>query len=417
MKYVQLLASLVLIFICSELYGQKKSVPGYYITQKGDTVKGVFPKYTQWIINPSEVEFAVDGSTSPILLTPTNTQKFVVEGYDEYLSFTGTRLLNPIEDAALFDNRSFVNSDDSLQQVVVFLRLIVKTSGGELYLLNDKKRSNFFYQVHGATPTELRYKKTFIESQIREIADYRQQLYNLHTASIIQKKLTPALENLQYKEESLASFLQNLFSVENNHKKPSSGSSKVVISAGLSLNMVSVKASDDAYSVPGDYGSSFSPLISFGIKLPLDRGFGKFFFSPQVALFRYKNTGESFQGAFINSVTYQSDLAVIAQVGGGVNLLNAENRKLFISGGFGAMGQVNGKQVTQLYAAANREPYLKPHETKLPKLTYAVDVSVGVEVNKSFLLTATYMLPTNIGNFVFYSPKLSGIQVTAGYIL
>src|SRR5215203_1606525 len=108
------------LFFCNLLSAQKKSVRGYYITPQSDTVKGMFTTYAQWNKNPSQVEFVVAGATISILLTPRNVQKFVVEGFDEYLSYAGQRLLNPIDDDVLLNDRSFISMNDSIQQVVTF---------------------------------------------------------------------------------------------------------------------------------------------------------------------------------------------------------------------------------------------------------------------------------------------------------
>ena len=147
--FFQFAAITVSLFFCNFLSAQKKSFEGYYITTQSDTIKGVFPTYIQWNKNPSQVEFVAANTTKTIQLTPQNTIKFVVEGYDEYLSYSGQRLVNPIDDDVLLNERSFISLNDSTQQVATFLRLSTRTSNADLYVLNGEKRTNFFYQVIG----------------------------------------------------------------------------------------------------------------------------------------------------------------------------------------------------------------------------------------------------------------------------
>lgn len=417
MSCFRLLTTLGVFFISASLFAQKKSLPGYYITLQGDTIKGVFPRYAQWSKNPSQVEFSIEGTTNQIRLTPQNAHKFVVEGYDEYLSYSGRRLVNPIEDAILIGEQLFFDSHDSIQQVSLFLRLVKRTTGGDLYILNDALRMNFFYRLPGQQPTELRYKKTLVQNQINEMPDFRQQLSNAFAEIIVQKNLTSRLEKLRYEEENLSSFFQALFPAATIERKTSKGDAGWVVSVGAALNRVSVQAGKDFNFVPRNYASSFSPLLSAGFIIPMGRNFGKFFFYPQAKLFRYKNTGEENQGTFINSVTYKTNLAAIAELGAGVNVINQETFRVFLRGGMGMLMQVGAKQVKQLYAASDRSPYLGPTETELASLTYSISASTGVELNKKILFSATYMVPTNIGKFVFYSPELSGVHLQIAYKL
>jgi hypothetical protein len=418
MKRFQLLTTALAIFIsCSSLCAQKKSVPGYYITQQGDTIKGTFPKYTQWSKNPSQVEFIIEGSTKHILLTPQDAQKFLVDGYDEYTSYTGKRLVNPIEDEKLLNGKYFGSINDSTQQVMTFLRLVKRTTGGDLYILNDAIRMNFFFQLPKQQLTELRYKKSLVQSQIKEAEDYKQQLNNLFAEAIVQKNLTSTLKRLQYKEKELSSFFQSLFPATLlEHKKPET-KAQWVISGGAVLNMVSVDSDKSSSARSRTYSSSLSPLLSVGIMVPVGRNFGKYFFYPQVKLFRYKNTGEQNQSTVNNIITYyQTDFAIIAQVSGGINVVNQESFRIFIAGGLGMLGQPGGKQVKEYYDVSNGRN-LTTFETKLSTAAFAMDASAGVELNKRIFLSANYMIPTSIGNFISYNPKLSGIQIRVGYKL
>ena len=53
---------------------------------------------------------------------------------------------------------------------------------------------------------ELKYKKTYEQNQITEVAEYKQQMHNLFTNSIEQQDIEASLEKLPYREEELSSF-------------------------------------------------------------------------------------------------------------------------------------------------------------------------------------------------------------------
>ena len=416
MKCLPILATLSILLFCNSIFAQRKSFPGYYIGQQGDTARGMFLTYTQWTKNPSQVDFLIEGATGPIHLTPQNTRKFVVEGYDEYLSYTGQRLVNPIVDATLFNERFDMSYQDSTQQISTFLRLVKRTVGGDLYIFHDARRINFYFQLPGQPLIELRYKKALNQNQIHEMADYRQQLYTLFGEAITERNLKTALERLPYLEAEMSSFLEKLFPGTTPQRTKQNRKTEWVISAGAVVNMVNVQADKSFNSVPRTYASSFSPLVSAGLVVFIGRNFGKYFLTPQVKLFRYKNTGEENQGTFINTVTYQADLAVAPQLNAGVNLINREAFRLFFTAGVGMIAQVNPKQVRQLYTSGGTL-YSGPVETELPSLVYSFDASTGVVIKNKVFLSASYMPPTHIGNFLFYSPKLSGAQFRIGYKL
>lgn len=221
------------ILLCTPSFAQKKTVTGFYISVQGDTVKGVFPNYSQWSNNPSEVEFAAAASVEPTTLTPQNCRNFVIEGHDEYLSYAGQRLVNPIYDNEVSKKR-YSNLGDEQEEVVTFLRLVTRTPNCELYVFTDNKRPNFFYRLPGDSVVELKYKKYYFENQldvsgfmrgyIAEITDYKGQLNSLFAEAIYRRKLTSALNTLPYAEDRLKMFLEQLFSTEPvKHKKKSCG--------------------------------------------------------------------------------------------------------------------------------------------------------------------------------------------------
>ncbi|HZH37515.1 MAG TPA: hypothetical protein VEX65_09575, partial [Flavisolibacter sp.] len=211
MRNIRVLTSILILVTCTSVFAQPKKIPGYYINLQGDSIRGYFTSYSQWNRNPSLTEFSITGTENRMILTPDNTQKFIVEGHDEYLGYKGQRLLNPIEDALLDNQESYGSLNDSTQMIQTFLRLAKRTAEAELYVLNDGKRFNLFYRLPGQSPVELRYKKALIKNRVNEMAEYRQQLDQLFSAIIEQKNLSRKLQKLAYKESDMVTFLESLF--------------------------------------------------------------------------------------------------------------------------------------------------------------------------------------------------------------
>lgn len=191
---------------------------------------------------------------------------------------------------------------------------------------------------------------------------------------------------------------------------------KWTISCGVSVNNITVKA-NKLFNIDIDkFETSFSPLLSVGRLVPVGRQIGKYFIYPQLKLFRYKNTGGSISGPFIKQTTYGADLMILLEVNGGINLLNKENIQFFIYAGGGIAGQVKGRQEQQLYSRPG-SPYGDKKAHNLPSLTYSINASTGVVLNKKIMITAGYLVPAPIGSFIEYTPRLSAFQLRLGYML
>jgi hypothetical protein len=425
----KILPACLIALSCTLSFAQKKTVPGLYISLQGDTVKGMFYNYMQWNKNPSEVEFTIAASAKSITLTPHNCQKLILEGYDEYLSYAGKRLINPITDYDVLD-KHYSSFNDEMEEVVAFLRLVTRTPNCELYVLTDSKRINFFYMLPGSSPVELKYKKNYYvenvvdadiheyeQSNIITTTEYKNQLNNLFPVIIEKRKLTGTLEKLLYTEDDLKKFFEQLFvgeRVKHKQKNPQAG---WIVSAGASLNFVTVKSAKSLNGVAKEYTSSISPLLSIGYIAPVDRNFGKYFLYPQLNLFRYKNTGEINDGTFRKITTQQVDLVVSGELNGGINVVNQQNIRLYLSGGAGMMALFNNRRtdVKYLNILSSVEPY-RSEQTKIAlKPTPVINASAGIVVKNKFVVAVTYLLPTAIDDAFNYTPQYSGFQLRIGY--
>ncbi len=406
---------LLLSIACSSrAHGQNRSFPGHYISVQGDKVLGNFPDYAQWTRNPERVDFVDHASGSTLVLTPDNCKGFVVDGHDEYISFSGQRLINPIEDIEVIRDRAYSSLHDTLAYIKTFLRLITRTGGYELYAFSDNIRTNFFYRQAGGSFEELKYKMYFDQNQVREMAIYRQQLHNLFKDRIEKQNLERTLEKLVYREDRLKQFFEQLFPLPQTMQAPPKNAPGWVVAAGAVFNQIQVTG-DRVYAPEfASYASSVAPLLSVGYLRPIDRSFGKYFILPQVKFYSYKVKGDYFDGTFTRATTYQADLVVTPELNGGMNVINRDQVQLFLSAGAGILLQKAAKEVQQSFAGTNGELYAQ-HESKLNNLSYVLNVSAGTILKKKFVLTGTYVFPSQLLNFIHYTPKLSGFQLRVGY--
>jgi hypothetical protein len=398
-----------------QLFAQNKSFPGFYITSKGDTIKGVFTNYKQWSKNPVSVEFTETATAKLIVLTPENCLKFSIENYDEYLAYSGPRMENDIEYDQVINNKEFAGSADQYGNVVTFLRLIVKNKDVELYILSDNKRLNLFYKLPGQPVLELKYKKYYDENRIHEIPEYRQQIMNLFPAQISKANLFQPLNKLTYSETEMTEFFDKLNSDKKPKYKKKNPAAGWVISGGVSINTFKVIGDKSVDKVRTSYGSSISPLVSVGYFVPIDRNFSRYFIFPQIKFFTYKNTGKLNDGAFIKSTTFKSKLVVNGEINAGMNAVNGKKFRLHISGGGGVMLLLKNKEENQTFVASSNTLYTSS-ETNHSQITYSVNASAGITIKNRILILTTYNFPTWAGaRYVYYSPRMGSFQVRLGY--
>lgn len=404
------------ILLCTPSFAQKKTASGFYISLQGDTVQGIFSSYSQWSKNPSAVEFATGTMVKPTLLTPQNCRKFVVEGYDEYLSYAGQRLVNPIYDYQVL-NHQYSSVNDELEEVITFLRLVIRTPNCELYTFTDTKRTNFFYRLPGDSVVELKNKKYNVEGQINASTEYKDQLNNLFTDAIYRRKLTSSLKTLPYMEEKLKSFFEQLFTAEAVKHKKKDPTAGWIVATGAALTFVNVKSENIVNYVAKNYNTSISPLFSIGYIAPISRNFGKYFLYPQISLFRFKNTGEIDDDIFKKVTTYQTDMVISGEINGGVNVINQQNIRLYLSGGAGMSTFLNNKRIDDKYE--NNPPSSRPFRSEQKDIALnaspVINASTGVVLNNRLIVAASYLFPAPLENVFTYKPRFSGLQLRIGY--
>lgn len=395
------------ILVCTCLNAQTKIIAGYYINSSGDTIKGSFPKYSQWSRSPDKVEFIPAGNSNSLQLTPANCLAFSLDNYDYYISYSGKRLINPIDDDAAINSIGyFFDAKDFDTTIVGFLRLVTKTPLCEIYVFNDHIRMNFFYKLPGQSIQELRYKKYFSDNSLHEMPEYRVQLNNLFSQEISKRELTSKLEKLSYTEEAIESFIRDLAGVPKpKTKKPA----RFTIAAGASINFLDVTGDLSMQEVKSKFDNSIAPFVSVGFILPISRNFNRFFIYPQLRAYNYKNSSSYSTTYSTHLVIYQSNLCLLPEVNGGVNVVNNQDFRFFLYGGAGMLLLVKGRETRETVGSVS------PYDTPTSKLTYSANLSAGISMRDKFLVMASYHVPVPVANFVAFSVMHSSLQLGIGY--
>ena len=411
-----LLPAFFALILSTQSFSQKKTFEGYYIGKNGDTVKGIFPSYTQWSKSPAKVDFVPSAATTRIQLTTENCRKFYIENFDTYLSFTGHRMINPIEFDEAVNLKDSIGFADRLVPVTAFARLVGKTGNCEIYLLSDNIRNNFYYRLNDEPLQELKFKMYYDQGRVNEVNEYRQQLNGILKNEIEKWKIPADLAKLEYNEESISGLIEKLTPVQKRKAKVKSPLDGFLAGAGVSVNLFRVSGDKTIAEVMTKYKISLSPLLSIGYFSSISRNFNRFFVYPHVNLFNYKNSGDVTVDVFKKISTFRTSLVVAPIVNVGANIVNTDKLKYFLSFGAGAMFLFGNKQQAQIVAASNDRAYASG-ETKLAGLPYNVNISTGIILKNRVHATASYNVPAPVANFDLFSPYHTSIQVSLSYKL
>ena len=105
---------------------------------------------------------------------------------------------------------------------------------------------------------------------------------------------------------------------------------------------------------------------------------------------------------------------ISGEVNGGVNILNQQGIRFYLSGGLGMLTLFNNKRRDSKYL--NIQPSSEPYsssEENLAANTLFINASAGMVIKNKFLLTAEYLFPTGIDNS--YPSHYRGLQLKIGY--
>lgn len=298
------------------------------------------------------------------------------------------------------------------EDISVFLRLVSRAPDFELYVLSDVRRVNFFIKRPGEELLELQYKKYYNGQRVIETPVYRDQIKDFFDEILKAQNLSSSLGSLSYREVSMEKFFGKLFPGQKKEKNTMKHRAGFVVMAGASFNALKVKADKSFDVITRSYKSSVSPMVTIGYVFPLRRNFGKYFVQPQVKLFSYKNSGSMTNENSTKTTTFQSDLIISPELNAGINLINKENIRWFLSGGLGYLFFQNHRQENHsLYIYGN----VRDEEIDLVSTSYSINFSTGVTLNNRFVASASYQVPVTLAQFSNYSPVLSPLQIGVGY--
>jgi hypothetical protein len=167
--------ALLALFVCTNLLAQENYTKGYYISPKGDTLKG-YILYENWLKSPTDFRFRPSKNAEPIVVTATEAVLFSVEIENETYQLFLVPIRN-ISTRQIYTKRPDFETSDSVR---TFLQTILIGSAASLYKYVDQREVERFFLLKNGKLTELINYTFYLSSNNKEyliqVDDYKQQL-------------------------------------------------------------------------------------------------------------------------------------------------------------------------------------------------------------------------------------------------
>jgi len=405
--YKPFLISCICLAFHFHLYSQNPDTDGYYVNLKSDTFKGKFIHFRESGNIPSEVSFRAAGSSALVSLTPDNCKMFSIGNSDVYVSYKGKRLTNPTD-----YNVGQEDSTNVFREISTFLHELYNNGYYRLFEFAGGKRSNFYVNAGNGPLQELFYKEFIQNGEVIESQEFRHQLAAYFSA-VLQKNPDELrlIERVVYNSSSLTDLFNKMaggnIAIHPKMKYPA----QVFLGFGASSNRLSVtegggfsfKPEDEA----GDYPSQVSPLFEVGLKLFLQRNYGRLFFVIRTDYYQFKHAHEFDDNVSFHTITtFKSDVLSFP-FGIGYKVINKRNFSLELSAGPSLFFLLNNSEVKVTNSVIiNESPNPKGFG-----LSFFGEASAVLYNRISFF--AGYYTPVSISNAAYYTTNHISIRYGA----
>jgi hypothetical protein len=300
----------------------QKALAGFYITLRGDTVTGSFPQFKQWKNNPSAVRFET-AVKQVIELTPGMCRSFTIPGYDTYETMETNRMTNSTRFSEYKFRMLNRQSDTATyERINAFFRRVFFSKSLSLYEFSDTKRMNYFLKtVDGVS--ELIYRVYYAGNTMIKDETYKAQLSALFTTNIeANAKLKRKIDQLDYDEDAIVSFLETVYNMDSAKGKTDSRPTDFFIAGGVSYNTFKVNSSGQLVLPPATikYNSSVVPVLIVGAIHYIRRNFNRYFITTEIKYTSFDHRGKT---SADREWRYKSQI-IAPGIGVGVKWINKE---------------------------------------------------------------------------------------------
>jgi len=413
MKYPLLLAFL----LSSALFvsAQKNYKPGYVVSIKGDTSKGLID-YKGWDRNPDEIHFKSDVNGNLKTYTSADLNAFGVTGLEYYEKRTVSVSTDEID-----INKLSTSPKVDYVTKTAFLRVLTKGPSLTLYSYIDDLKNRYYIADNTSGETEELGFHMYIIGEnvsVQTVYRFRSQLENLAQKF---NKNTPKLENVitgaNYDETDLVPIV-----IAINGKTDKQFTTTNLFGIRFYGGLAAV---NNAVSFNGTLtfanNNSIFPKLTGGIDFIPNKVNQRLFFRLEISatgekhdLYSTANNG-GYTGTSISNTLNYSQFTIAASPEIIYNLYNTDKLKGFIGAGFSFNNAFynNYKTVTNL---SNISTLVQNKYPDFLNTFVSFPLKAGVLLNKKIEVYGAYSFPVQVTQYTDFSSSAKSYQIGFNYL-
>jgi hypothetical protein len=304
-RLITLLLTLAGMAVSQHSFCQKHFLPGYIISQSGDTLRGLID-YRGWDSNPKEVNFKTEANSSPHTFTPLNIVGFHVAN-ETYKGAIVENEVSPDHLSEIGYNRSFM-----LQKDTTFLLALIE-GAKSLYLYKGNADKEQFY-INNNGKFDLLLSKKYKEDKEGSVYEKEDRKYTQQLFLYLQDcpTITSKFAKLSYNRGSLVELFDNYYhctSAQPTSRIQNEGiKCEYGVTAGMTSTSVNFKNSGDLKFLENThFNHSVNPTAGLFLEFIFPRSQKKWSIYNEIAYASYKFKGTYNEPPFDrNSFIYTS---------------------------------------------------------------------------------------------------------------
>jgi hypothetical protein len=257
-------ALLIILLLPVFSFAQSNFKPGYVVTLKGDTIRGLID-YREWSSTPTSIDFKTSATDKVRKYSDQEIRYFNISGLESYVQYTGAISMD-ITDINLITSER----DTSQREATVLFKIMQKGDNVVLYSYTDELKTRFYISeapYYKPIPLVYRIYRNFdgiVENT------YMKQLYALaNKYGVLDNSLQWDIEHMSYNSDAMlkiVSIINHISKTEYKNMNANKGPAfNWFVGAGVNINTIS-SPSVSSYSLGGGVSStSLGPQASIGV--------------------------------------------------------------------------------------------------------------------------------------------------------
>lgn len=381
---------------------------GYVVTNSKDTLRG-YIDYKESAFNPSSVKFKNNFESKPRTFTVEECAAYAIDSLEKYERYVISVSTSRVELSNLSAGR-----DSSFRIDTVFLKVLNRGKNIALFSYKDDIKKRFYIMdKNEVKPVELirnLYLKPeqtgnmLTENKYVGQIQGKMRLFNIEGVSDERKLLL-----IKYTEKDLLNVAYKINDQQPVKSKISSN--RFFAGAGLSINKAQYTGGNPFARADAQSKTSYTPLITAGIDLFANPLIGKLIYRAEISLVSSKN---EIKTQFESHVFNQLSAVITPQII--YNFYNSDRVKIFGGAGLSLNFSSYSNNESGIYNDIKKRVEYVKNKVAFQSFNFSYQGTAGVVLNKKVEISLTYVVPTAITDYIYYSVVMHRYKVGVNYL-